>query len=46
MDENGKKDLVDTYQIRFDEVPIGNDYAFCLACSKYAKRLQLKKIHL
>lgn len=38
-----KKDLVDTYQIRFDEVPIGNDYAFCLACSKYAKKIAVEE---
>lgn len=31
-----KRDLVRKYNIKYEEIPVGNDAMFCLTCSKYA----------
>lgn len=37
-----KKELVNKYNIKFENVPVGNDMKFCLLCSKYAKNLNVE----
>lgn len=34
-----KRELIKQYNIRFEEVPTGNDMMFCLNCSRYANKL-------
>lgn len=34
-----KRSLVESYNIRFDELPACNDKMFCLYCSRYAKQI-------
>ena len=38
-----KKSLVDKYNIRYEEIPVGNDKMFCLLCSKYADKIGIEK---
>lgn len=35
-----KRDLVEDYCLKFEEIPVGNDAMFCLECSKYAKNIK------
>lgn len=37
-----KADLVREYNIRYEEIPVGNDKMFCLQCSKYAKTIDIE----
>lgn len=41
-----KRDLVSLNGIRFDETPIGNDFTFCLTCSKYAKKIAVEEKYI
>ena len=38
-----KKELVDKYSLKYEEVPTGNDMMFCLYCSKYSKTIDVEK---
>ena len=38
-----KKDLVEKYNIRYEEVPVGNDMMFSLLCSKFAKQIGVEE---
>lgn len=39
-----KKSMVDRYNIRFEEVPTGNDMMFCLKCSQYANKIAAEPV--
>lgn len=34
-----KRELIEAYKLRYEEIPVGNDKMFCLQCSKYAKTI-------
>ena len=34
-----KKELVEKHDIKYEEIPVGNDAMFCLTCSKHAKNI-------
>lgn len=37
-----KQKLVMDHNIRYEEIPVGNDKMFCLLCSKYAKQIAVE----
>ena len=38
-----KKAIIDKNQLKYEEIPIGNDLLFCLKCSKYANTMSVEK---
>lgn len=38
-----KRDLVYSHNIKYEEIPVGNDKMFCLKCSQYAKHIDIHK---
>ncbi len=38
-----KRELVEKYHIKFEQVPFANDMMFCLNCSKYAHKILVEK---
>ena len=38
-----KRELVERYQIQYEEVPLANDTVFCLLCSKYSKNIAVEE---
>lgn len=36
-----KRDLVYSHNIKYEEIPVGNDKMFCLKCSQYARQIDI-----
>lgn len=39
-----KRVMVEKYNIRYEEIPVGNDAMFCLTCSKYAEWIKAESL--